>query len=448
MAKISKGLDIPFKGSPGSTVVNKKTSHNAIVGPDYKGLKPRMLVSEGDSVKIGQPLFVDKRVEGANYCSPVSGVVKSIQRGAKRVLQNVIVANESEEYFSFSSYKGGSLDSYNSDDLINLLLESGVWTSIKRRPFSTVANPAESPSSIFVTAIDSNPLSFDPSIFIQKHQVAFNEGLRVLEKIKGTPVHVCVRNGYRFSVPQTDLINTHEFSGPHPSGNVGTHIHHIDPVNASKVVWTIGYQDVVSIGKLIASGKFYSTRWISLAGPGVKEPKIVSTALGADISEIIEGELKSTIGESRVINGSVLTGKKVDETFKFLGRFSQIISILKEDRERVFLGWHDAGFDRFSVMRTFLSKLNPSKKFSFGTSTHGSYRAMVPVGAYEKVFPFDMLPTLLLKALCAGDTDDAQALGCLELDEEDLALCTFVDPGKVDYGPLLRKSLNVIEKEG
>jgi Na+-transporting NADH:ubiquinone oxidoreductase subunit A len=157
MAKISKGLDIPFKGSPGSTVVNKKTSHNAIVGPDYKGLKPRMLVSEGDSVKIGQPLFVDKRVEGANYCSPVSGVVKSIQRGAKRVLQNVIVANESEEYFSFSSYKGGSLDSYNSDDLINLLLESGVWTSIKRRPFSTVANPAESPSSIFVTAIDSNP---------------------------------------------------------------------------------------------------------------------------------------------------------------------------------------------------------------------------------------------------------------------------------------------------
>ena len=448
MAKISKGLDIPFKGSPTTTVFTKNTTHSAIVGEDYKGLKPKMLVSEGDSVSIGQPLFVDKRVEGANYCSPVSGVVTLVQRGSKRVLQNVIVKNESSSFYSFESYKGGDLSKYTAEELISLLLESGSWTSLRRRPFSTIANPDESPSSIFVTAMDTNPLSFDPCIFIQRNQVAFSEGLKALEKIKGVPVHVCVKNGHRFSVPKSDNIEVHEFSGPHPSGNAGTHIHHIDPVNSSKVVWSIGYQDVVAIGKLLSSGQFYSTRWVSLAGPGVKEPKIISTSLGADVSEIIEGELKATLGESRVINGSVLTGKKVDETFKYLGRFSQIISVLKEDRERVFLGWHDAGFDRFSVMRTFLSKLNPTKRFGFGTSTHGSYRAMVPVGAYEKVFPFDMLPTLLLKALCAGDTDDAQALGCLELDEEDLALCTFVDPGKVDYGPLLRKSLNTIEKEG
>lgn len=448
MAKISKGLDIPFKGSPSSSVFTKMASHHAVVGSDYKGLKPKMLVSEGETVSIGQPLFVDKRVDGANYCSPVSGVVISVQRGSKRVLQNVIIKSESNNYHSFQSYKGGDLDNYSSDELVSLLLESGSWTSIKRRPFSIIADPAETPSSIFVTAVDTNPLSFDPSLFIQKNQVAFNEGLKALAKIKGTPVHVCVKNGYRFSVPNSDQIKVHEFSGPHPSGNVGTHIHHIDPVNSSKTVWSIGYQDVVSIGKLLSNGQFFSTRWVSLAGPGVKEPKIISTLLGADVTELIDGELKATIGESRVINGSVLTGKKVDETFKYLGRFSNIISVLKEDRERVFLGWHDAGFDRFSVMRTFLSKLNPSKRFSFGTSTHGSYRAMVPVGAYEKVFPFDMLPTLLLKALCAGDTDDAQALGCLELDEEDLALCTFVDPGKVDYGPLLRKSLNTIEKEG
>jgi Na+-transporting NADH:ubiquinone oxidoreductase subunit A len=448
MAKISKGLDLPFKGSPDSTINTKTTTYSAIVGHDYKGLKPKMMVSEGDTVSIGQPLFVDKRIEGANYCSPVSGVVSSIQRGSKRVLQNVIVKSEADNYFSFDNYKGGDLSTYSSEDLVLLLLESGSWTSIKRRPFSIVANPSEDPSSIFVTAIDSNPLSFDPSGFIQKYQVAFNEGLRVLEKIKNRPVHVCVKNGYRFSVPETDLTKVHEFSGPHPSGNAGTHIHHIDPVATSKCVWTIGFQDVVAIGKLISTGRFFAQRWTSLAGPGVKEPKIISTNLGADITEIIAGELKSTVEESRVINGSVLTGKKVDETYKFLGRFSQIISVLKEDRDRVFLGWHDAGFERFSVMRTFLSKLTPTKRFSFGTSTHGSYRAMVPVGAYEKVFPFDMLPTLLLKALCAGDTDDAQALGCLELDEEDLALCTFVDPGKVDYGPLLRKSLSTIEKEG
>lgn len=449
MAKISRGLDIPFKGSPAPLTLSKNTSENALVGLDYKGLKPRMLVKEGEVVSCGQPIIEDKRVEGTYFCAPVSGTIKLVQRGQKRVLQNVIIEkNGAGDHFKYQSYKAGNLDSYSSEDLISLLKEAGSWSSLRTRPFSIIPDSSASPSSIFVTAIDSNPLSFDPSLFIQKYQTAFNDGLKVLAKLKNTPVHVCVRTGFRFTVPEDSQIKIHEFSGPHPSGNVGTHIHKIDPVNAKKSVWHIGYQEVVAIGKLLSSGEYFSTRWFSLAGPGVKEPKIISTDLGANIEELLAGELKSTYEETRVINGSVLTGKKVDETFKYLGRFSQIVSVLEEDRKRVFLGWHDAGFDRFSVMRTFLSKLSPGKKFNFGTSTHGSYRAMVPVGAYEKVFPFDMLPTLLLKSLCAGDTDEAQSLGCLELDEEDLALCTFVDPGKVDYGPLLRSALTTIEKEG
>tara|TARA_B100000927_G_scaffold276036_1_gene256492 strand:- start:164 stop:1513 length:1350 start_codon:yes stop_codon:yes gene_type:complete len=449
MAKISKGLDIPFKGSPAPLTVNKFTQENAIVGLDYKGLKPRLLVKEGEKVSCGQPIVEDKRVEGTYFCAPISGTLKLIQRGQKRVLQNVIVEQDgTNEFYKYKSYKNGDLDSYSSEELVNLLKESGTWSGIRTRPFSLIPDSSTDPSSIFVTAIDTNPLSFDPSLFIQQHQTAFNDGLKVLAKLKNTPVHVCVRTGFRFSIPECSQVKIHEFSGPHPSGNVGTHIHKIDPVSANKLVWHIGYQEVVALGKLIASGKYFSTRWFSLAGPGVKEPKIIISKLGSNIGEILEGELKSTYSETRVINGSVLTGKKVDEVFRFLGRFSQIVSVLEEDRKRVFLGWHDAGFERFSVMRTFLSKLSPGKKFNFGTSTHGSDRAMVPVGAYEKVFPFDMLPTLLLKSLCAGDTDEAQSLGCLELDEEDLALCTFVDPGKVDYGPLLRKALTTIEKEG
>ena len=449
MTKISKGLNIPFKGSPKGTLTSKCSSLYAVVGADFLGLKPSMLIKEGDEVSVGQPLFSDKRHEGVNYCSPVAGKVSSVQRGKKRVLENVIIEPSKEQrFFSYGAYKGANLDNYDSADLLQLLLESGSFCSFKSRPFSKVPSPSETPSSIFVTVTDSSPLSFDPGLFVQAHQAAFIDGLQAIEKLKGVPVNVCVATGYRFKVPQTELINVHEFGGPHPSGNVGTHIHFVDPVSEGKQVWHIDYQEVVAIGHLISSGKFFSERWVSLAGPAIKDPRVIKTNLGVNILELVEGEIKNTCVEPRVISGNVLTGRKTSNSFPYLGRFHRAVSVISEDRDRVFLGWHDAGFERFSVMRTFLSKLNPKKRFNFGTSTHGSYRAMVPVGAYEKVFPFEMLPTLMLKALYSGDTEEAQRLGCLELDEEDLALCTFVDSGKVDYGPLLRKSLDTIEKEG
>jgi Na+-transporting NADH:ubiquinone oxidoreductase subunit A len=450
MTRISKGIDIPFKGSPSKSLSSKYSNTVSVVGPDFKGMKPTMLVKEGEAVKRGQPLFIDKRYEGVNYCSPISGFVKKIQRGQRRVLENLIVERSSAENdaFTYQGYKGPSLDSYHSDEVASLLKEAGLWVSFRTRPFSKVPNPERSPASIFITAMDSNPLAFDPELFIQDHQAAFLNGLKFIEKLKEVPVNVCVKNGYRFLVEETDKIKIHEFSGVHPSGNVGTHIHYIDPVSPSKEVWHIGYQDVVAIGYLFSRGEYFSERWVSVAGPGVKEPRVLKTIQGSDVLSLLDGELKSTNDNYRIISGSVLIGKKVDEIFPYLGRFHQSIIALEEDRERVFLGWHDAGFSRFSVMRTFLSKLTPGKKFNFGTSTHGSYRAMVPVGAYEKVFPFEILPTLLLKALYSGNTDEAQLLGCLELDEEDLALCTYVDPGKVDFGPLLRKSLDTIQREG
>ena len=450
MIKISKGLDIPFKGSPSKSISHKNTDSVSVVGPDFIGMKPTMLVKEGELVKRGQPLFLDKRFDGVNYCSPLSGIVKKIQRGQRRVLENVVIEKQDAENstYDYQCYKGANLEGYNSDEVISLLKEAGLWVSFKSRPFSKVPDSTKTPSSIFITAMNSDPLSFDPEMFIQAHQGAFLNGMKAIQKIKDVPLHVCVKTGYRFLVEESNKVKVHEFSGAHPSGNVGTHIHYIDPVSPSKEVWHIGFQEVVAIGYLFSKGEYFSERWVSLAGPGIKEPRVIKSIQGSHIPSLLEGELKSTADNYRFVSGSVLLGKKVDESFPFLGRFHQSIIALEEDRKRVFMGWHDSGIDRFSVMRTFLSRLTPSKRFNFGTSTHGSYRAMVPVGAYEKVFPFEILPTLLLKALYSGNTDEAQLLGCLELDEEDLALCTYVDPGKVDYGPLLRRSLDTIEREG
>ena len=448
MKKLKKGLVIPFAGTPKRKIDCKVVNELAITGPDFKGMKPSVKVNVGDKVSKGQPLLEDKRHSGVFYNSPASGTVKAINRGERRSFQNIVIEKSGDESFSFSHYKGADLDQYTSEELTELLKESGMWVSFRTRPFSKVPSPSKTPSSIFVTAMDTNPLAFDPELFIQQYQSAFSDGLNLLSKLRDVPVHVCSKVGHRFDVPVSEKINLHEFSGPHPSGNVGTHIHFIDPIIGDKEVWSIDYQDVVALGKLLASGEYFSERWISLAGPAAIEPRVIATELGADLSSLVDDEIKSTTLEPRVVSGSVLIGRKQSTEFNYLGYFHRQVSLLGEDRERVFLGWHDAGFNRFSAMRTFFSRLTPNKKFNFGTSTHGSFRAMVPVGAYEKVVPLKVLPTLLLKSLVAGDTDDAQRLGCLQLDEEDLALCTFVDPGKVDYGPLLRKSLDIIEKEG
>lgn len=437
---IKKGLDLPITGHPKQSIEKgRAVKEVALLGPDYVGMKPSMLVNVGDQVKLGQPVFECKKVPGVIYTAPASGKVKAITRGERRVFQNLVIEIEGDgmDQVEFKSSR---------DDVEALLIESGLWTAIRTRPFSKSATPGTKPHSLFITAIDTNPLSAYPEVVVKEHAQAFELGVKTLAKLTDGKTFVCVRGGSHINVPTEGNIERHEFTGVHPAGNVGTHIHTLDPVGAKKTVWHIGYQDVIAVGKLFAEGKLFVERVVSVAGPMATQPRLVKTRLGACLCDLLEGEVKS--GDVRRVSGSAFNGRNSEKPFCYLGRYHNQVTLLEEGRDREFFGWHSPGLDKFSVKSVFLSKLFPSKKFAFNTNTNGSPRAIVPVGSYEKVMPLDILATQLLRLLYAKDTDGAQELGALELDEEDLALCTFVDPGKTDFGPILRENLNIIEKEG
>jgi len=455
--KIRKGLTLPIKGEPSRVVAEKKVSRIAVMATDFVGLKPRMLVQPGDTVQRGQALFEDKKTPGTFFTAPGAGTVSAVNRGEKRMLQSVVIdLSESEstgnpspdELKSFSSYVGKSAADLSGQELRDLLTEAGMWPAFRTRPFSGRPLIDSEPHSIFVTAMDSSPLAPPMNMVVEGREAALAAGLTALTKLTGGTIWLCVAPDAGF-IP-SDLpasVKVERFSGPHPSGTAGVHIHTLDPVGRNKTVWHIGLQDLLAMGDLIRTGVLCVDRLISLAGPGVKEPRLIRTRLGACTDCLTADELIE--GETRVISGSVFSGRKsMGDVFGYLGRFHNQISVLAEDREKVFMGWLTPGADKFSLSRLFLSKLFPSKRFSLTTSTNGSPRAIVPVGLYEQVMPMDIIPTLLLRSLCVLDVDQAEKLGCLELDEEDLALCSFVDPGKEDFGSLLRKNLDIIEKEG
>lgn len=443
MIKINKGLDLPITGAPEQSVsaaVEAKTV--AVIGFDYIGMKPTMLVKAGDRVKLGQVIFTDKKTVGVNYTAPAAGVVKAINRGEKRALQSVVIEVDGDEAVEFTKYDASQLASVTAEQVEETLVASGQWTALRTRPFSKVPAPGTKPSSIFVTAMDTNPLAADPAVIIAEQKDAFSHGLTLLGKL--AQVHLCKASGA--DVPSADGVNVAEFSGVHPAGNAGTHIHFLDPASEKKTVWTIGYQDVIAVGKLFTTGKLFTDRVVALAGPQVSAPTLLRTRVGADLEELTAGRLVS--GDNRVISGSILNGRNASGAFAYLGRYASQVSVLLEGREREFMGWVAPGSEKFSVLNMFASALSKGKKFAFTTTTNGSERAMLPVGQFEELMPLDILPTQLLRALVVGDMENAIALGCLELDEEDLALMTFACPGKYEYGPILRDNLTTIEKEG
>jgi len=447
MVNIKKGLDLPISGSPEQTISDGNTvSKVAIIGFDYVGLKPTMAVQVGDMVKKGQLLFEDKKTAGVKYTSPSSGKVVEINRGEKRIFQSIVIEVSGNDSIDFNKYTASDLGGLNREQVVSNLVNSGLWTALRTRPYSKVPDIDSTPNSIFVTAIDTNPLSASPDVIIASDTQAFNNGLSVIEKLTDGKVFVCTKKSSEITINTSDRIVKEEFSGRHPAGNVGTHIHYLDPVSASKTVWSIGYQDVIAIGKLFITGELNVDRIFSIAGPMAKKPRLVRSRLGANISELLSGEVSD--GRHRNISGSVFGGRTAKHVVDFVGRYACQISILGETKEREFMGWLSPGLNKFSVLNIYLSKLLPAKLFDFSTTTNGSDRAMVPVGTYESVMPLDVLPTQLLRALIVGDTEEAQLLGCLELDEEDLSLCTFVCPGKYEYGPILRSNLTLIEKEG
>lgn len=449
MIKIKEGLDLPILGNPAQHVESgTRVSQVALVGDDYIGMKPTMLVAEGDSVKVGQPIFADKKTEGVTYTSPAAGKVNAVIRGAKRKFEAIVIdVDESGAESDSVEFAVTDVSSTNRESAEALLLESGLWTALRTRPYGKVPTPGSVPSSIFVQAIDTNPLAACPATVMGDRKDQFTFGLSVLAKLTDGVVHVCKAPDSEIPGESVSGVEVTEFDGPHPAGLVGTHIHELDPVGPGKTVWYIGYQDVIAIGALVVTGRLDTRRIVSLAGPVIEKPRLIETRLGASISELIDGEYDAEI-KIRPVSGSVLCGRTANEPHHFLGRYHTQISVLEEGDEREFLGWQKPGFDKFSTTKVFASSMFPTTKFAFTTSTGGSERAMVPLGTYEKVMPLDILPTQLLRALIVRDTDQAQQLGVLELEEEDLALCTFVCPGKYEYGSLLRENLSTIEREG
>jgi Na+-transporting NADH:ubiquinone oxidoreductase subunit A len=447
MIKIKRGMDIPIQGAPQQAIDNAPAARAvALVGFDYVGMKPTMEVQEGDRVKVGQLLFTDKKTEGVRYTAPAAGVVSAINRGAKRVLQSVVIDVDGDDAESFHAYSAGDAAALDSAAIREQLVQSGQWTALRTRPYSKVPAPGSDAAAIFVTAMDTHPLAGDPAVVIAEQGEAFALGQDILAKLTEGKVYVCAAPGANLPLGKAANVELAEFAGPHPAGLPGTHIRFLVGASLSRTVWQIGYQDVIAIGRLFLDGRLYTDRVVALAGPQVENPRLLRTRLGADLQALCAGELKE--GENRIISGSVLGGRGTATGTAYLGRYHNQVSVLLEGRQREFMGWLSPGANKHSSMGIYLSSFFGTKPLAMTTNTNGSERAMVPVGQYETIMPLDILPTQLLRSLIVGDTETAQALGCLELEEEDLALCTYVCAGKYEYGPILRDNLTRIEKEG
>lgn len=446
MIKIKRGLDLPIKGAPNQTIQDgPRVTRVAVLGEEYVGMRPTMFVQVDDMVKKGQALFEDKKNPGVMFTAPAAGKVVEVNRGARRVLQSVVIEVSGSEQIAFDKYSATELANTSREKVEENLVKSGLWIALRTRPYSKIPALGSEPRSIFVNAMDTNPLAADPEVIIAQRTADFEFGLAVLSKLTSGDVFVCKAPGANIPVGNTK-VTVEEFAGPHPAGLAGTHIHYLNAVGQGKMVWTIGYQDVIAFGALFATGEFNNQRVVSIAGPAAKNPRLVTTVMGADTDQLTAGEIAD--GDVRVVSGSVLMGTHAHGVHGFLGRYHNQLSLLQEGREKKLFGWLAPGSKMHSVTRAYFGHFSPSKKFDMTTSTNGSDRSMVPIGNYERIMPLDILPTLLLRDLISGDTDAAQTMGCLELDEEDLALCTYVCPGKYNYGPILRECLTTIEKEG
>ena len=452
---IKKGLDLPITGQPTQEISgNPSITKVAILGHDYPTMKPRMHVKVGDQVKRGQLLFEDRKSEGVHFTAPGAGEVVAIHRGDKRAFQSLVIAlsesgdAQAADQVTFSAYQGKNASDMTGEEVRALLSESGLWTALRMRPHGRVPSISEPCHAVFVTATDTNPLAPSINAIVAGKEAHLKTGLEALKKLTDGSLFLCVGPDWSIDVSGAGGVEVETFSGPHPSGLAGTHIHTLAPVSRERFAFHLGVQDAIAIGELISTGILNPGRVVALAGPIVKSPRLLQTRLGASIGEMTAGEIQDG-PEARTISGSVLFGHQVtSEAFDYLNRYDQQISVLAEDRERVFMGWLGPGFSQFSTIRAFASKWLPKKDWDMTTNTNGSHRAMVPIGMYERLMPLDVMPTFLLRALLVDDVENAEKLGCLELLEEDLGLCSFVSPGKEDYGSALRRVLTNIWQEG
>lgn len=444
--KIDKGLDIPISGAPeGAIRDGNKVGQVALIGDDYIGMKPTMHVQEGDRVALGQTLFTDKKNEGVIFTSPGCGIVSSINRGEKRKFESLVIRLDGDEAVEFCE-PGSDLESFTPEAIRELLITSGLWTTLRTRPYGK--NPAidSSPGSLFITATDSAPLAADPQEIIQDKPDLYRRGLQILRRMLPCPIHYCTGATELLECEQADGVDYYSFQGPHPSGLPSTHIHFIDPVHENKTVWHIGYQDVICIGHLFTYGRLATEKIVSLGGAGTINPSLVRTRIGANLTELCRREL--SLEESRLISGCVLSGRESEGVTGYLGRFHDQVSVIYDSSGRSIFNWLLPGLKRFSIRPVFASSYVKDFKTPMNTALWGGERAIYPLGTYDEVMPLDIIATSLLKSISKGDTEKSAALGCLELIEDDLGLCGFVCPGKNEFGPVLREVLTTIELGG
>ncbi len=444
---LRKGLDIRLKGESERVLVAADRSSQYAISPlDFEGVAPKLLVKVGDVVEAGTALFYNKENSRILFPSPVSGRVSAINRGEKRKILNIVVDADADQ--SYKSFEKVDLKSASREQVVELLLESGLWSMLIQRPYGIIADPAETPKSIFVSAFDSSPLAPDYNFALAEDMEAIQYGVNVLNRLTPGDVNIGVKAKAQgeFSSLQWAKINT--FAGKHPAGNVGVQIHHIDPVNKGEVVWTINIQDLAIVGRLFRDGRVDMTKTIAVAGSEVVAPRYVRVIAGAPIASIVEGNVKAQAeGDSlRYISGGVLTGVKSAEE-GFLAFYANAVTVIPEGDKYEMLGWAMPRFHRFSVSKSYFSWLCPKKQYSLDTNLNGGERAFVVTGLYEKYLPMDIYPMHLLKAIIAKDIDKMEALGIYEVVEEDFALCEFVDPSKTEMQDLIRKGINVMIKE-
>jgi Na+-transporting NADH:ubiquinone oxidoreductase subunit A len=448
--RIRKGFDVPIAGEPEQIVYpGAPIRHVALCGVDYVGLRPRLLVEVGDSVGLGQPLWQDKRDPQVCYPSPGRGVVTAINRGARRLLESVVVSlqDSGAADVAFEALTPRQIEKLNGDQVAERMLRSGLWTALRTRPFSRVPPSNSRPRAIFVSAIDTRPLAPDPVVIVARDVEHFALGLTVLTRLTAGAVWLCTAPDWDITLPGIDRVRRATFSGPHPAGLPGTHMHYLAPVDANHVNWHINFQDVTALGRLFRRGDIQTERIVSLCGGCVSEPRLVTTRLGASLEEVLrDGTCETEV--CRVISGSVLGGRAATGTLAYLGRYHDQVSVLREGGRSFVFGWSGLFPRRFTTAPTFARSTGHRKRHTFSTTQNGRFSGMLPMRVFDRVMPLDILPSPLLRALLVKDTDRAQALGCLELDEEDLALCSFVCPAKNDYGVALRINLEQIEKEG
>ena len=448
--RLLKGLDLPLAGAPEQVIEPAaRSTAVALLAEDYVGLKPLFRVAEGDEVRRGQLLFEDRANPGVRFTAPAAGRIAAINRGERRAFVSLVIAREPgdrpEPAVPFASFRGTPPETLSRAELVELLVESGLWTALRTRPFSRVPPPESAPEALFVTAMDSRPHAPAVDHVLDGQKDDFALGLACLAKLSPGPTYLCCAENSRVAEAAGPGVTVAQFAGPHPAGIAGTHIHILHPADLDRRVWHIGYQDVAAVGRLLRTGELDTSRVVALAGPSVTRPRLFRARLGAALDGLVAGEVEAGC---RVVSGSVLDGRTAMGPVEgYLGRYHLQVSALPEPEERELFGWIRPGGDKFSIWRVVLSAFQKPTALRLTTSTNGGKRAMVPIGSFERVMPLDLLPTFLLRALLMGDIERAFELGCIELDEEDLALCTFVCPGKAEYGPLLRRVLERIEKE-